>query len=175
MKAVKRFGLVITGLLTTMALVLPGASANAGPAAPQGERYVGRIDTMHMFMAETNLVIYGAYQLGALGATFNQERMPSYISQTVLPYIRIPDGARHTYRFECKVEGHGPAGTNTVYRFNNDGALTTTTVGQGTQTLTFVLTRDLDSPNGGWVYWGLDNVSGHIWTWRHCEAYERLS
>jgi hypothetical protein len=173
MKAIKRFGLAAAGLLVTMALVLPGASASAGTPS-SSERYVGRIDTLHIFSAETQLVMYGPYQVGALGAWFNQERMPSYIPQQVVPYVQIPDAAPHTYRFQCDVDTRGPAGTETEYRLIHQGVVTTLRLPQGPRTVNYELAVDLDT-DGGWTYWALDNTSGHIWGFLRCEVYEQLN
>jgi hypothetical protein len=171
MKAVKRFGLVAAGLLVTLAFILPGASASAGPAAT--ERYVGRIDTLHFFEANTQLVAYGVYQIGALGAWFYPDLTPFPPGQ-IVPYVRIPDAAPHTFRFQCDVETRGPAGTETEYRFDHLGVVTTQRLPQGRQTINFELTLDLDT-NGGWTYWGLSNSSGHRWGFLRCEVYDVLA
>jgi hypothetical protein len=168
MKVARRLGYAILALLTIVVLSGQGASAQV----PSAERHIGRISTANWVTPELTLYMYGVYGIGANGAVFHPPGMPTGINQTVLPYIRVPDGGVHRYRLDCQVDGRGPAGTTTVYQFREGTNSQTSTQPQGAVTVSFQVTVD---GGPGWRAWSLTNASDHTWVFYGCDVYELLA
>ncbi|WP_186403916.1 hypothetical protein [[Actinomadura] parvosata] len=150
--------------------VLPsGAGAHSGAA--YGWTPVGTVDPQHVISADTQLVLYGVHAFTASNAAFNPDVIPASASQLVVPYVRVPDGAPHTYRLRFHLNTTNAAATQYQLITPNGGGTQTANVSGGAIALDF--TASVDLTGTGWMYWSLNNSGGHQWVFTSCEIDEQ--
>jgi hypothetical protein len=133
---------------------------------------VGTLDPQHVYSANTELVLYGAYVFDPSWVMFNQQVMPASIPQIVVPLLRVPDGNPHTYRLRFHLKTNGT--TNAQYRLtDNHGYESTMTVASGDATVDFIV--PVQFAGVGWDTLTLKNLSGDVWTFYSCQIDEQTS
>jgi hypothetical protein len=127
---------------------------------------VGTVNPQYPWSANVQMQIYGAYLYTATSVVFNQHAIPVAVRQTILPFVRVPDGNVHTY----KLVFHLRTDSTTTSRYQLDNR-TPVDAAPGDTILEFTDTVDLD--NVSMWSWMLGNVSGDNWVFYSCDIYEQ--
>ncbi|RJL35909.1 hypothetical protein [Bailinhaonella thermotolerans] len=167
-------GTLLAALAVAVPLTVIAGEASAREHRPAaraaaGWTPVGTLDPQHVTSADTQLVLYGAHAFTPNNVAFNPQVIPSTVNQAVLPYVRVPDGAPHTYRLRFRVSTNGV--TSTQYELSGASGTQTATVAGGDATVEFLVTLDLAGT--GWAFHSLKNTGGHAWVFWSCQIDEQ--